>query len=103
MQPDNRVQSETGNQAEEFGRTSEDSPGPTKQDLSTVDLSKYDLLFIPNNIAIRCIGCMKYIWEHEYIPGIGNDTSLINEFMFNFLSNQIIEHRLECTFWNKNE
>jgi hypothetical protein len=33
MQPDNRVQSNLGKQAEEFGRTSEESPGPTKQDI----------------------------------------------------------------------
>jgi hypothetical protein len=110
MQPDNRVQSNLGEQAEEFGRASEDSPGPTKQDSEQVlrgredlgCLGKYDLLFTPHNIAIRCIGCMEYIWEHEYTSDPENSvTSLINDFTVAFLVRKVIEHHLECIFWNK--
>jgi hypothetical protein len=104
MQRDIRVQSKLGKQAKEFGRDSEvTSPVPTEQDLSqvSIDFTKYDLLFIPNNIAIRCIGCMEYIWEHEYTPGKDSDTSLINDFTVASLLEKIIDHRLECTYWNK--
>jgi hypothetical protein len=95
MQPDNRVQSELGNQAKEFGRTSDDNPGPTKQG---PDFSKYDIIYNSDHLIIRCIGCMDYVWEST---NLNNLVLPQLEFTFEYLIGRVIDHQKTCTYWNK--